>query len=217
MKTIRFILAIFAAVALPSWASGTTTFTETFDGTLLEADWRLGTLDEIVSDGGSPGAYLRNRQLDSAVPNPVFVGPLPSPFFGDYRAARVVSLGLDVNVFSASIGVDRTRSISLVLGSDMGTPDDPSDDCQIAFPGKALPKPGSGWRSYEFKVPSDKTKLPSGGVLLGCSGLAPDDAWNAVITHVTLVQFPFSDPGIFWFFQIWDVGMDSIRITAPSR
>jgi hypothetical protein len=77
----------------------------------------------------------------SAVPSPVFVGATPSPFFGDYRAAGVVSLGLDVNVFSASIGVDHSRSVSL----------------------------------------------------------------------------SFSDPGIFWYFQIWDVGIDSIRITSSSH
>ena len=217
MKTTRIAIAILAAVVLPAWASSTTTFTETFDGPLLDADWRLGTLDEIVSDGGHPGAYLRNRELDSAVPSPVFVGPTPSPFFGDYRAAGVVSLGLDVNVFSASIGVDHTRSVSLVLGSDMGTPDDPSDDCQIAFAGNPLPRPGTGWRSYDFKIPSDRTRMPSGGVFLGCAGLSPDAAWNAVVTHVTQVQFPFSDPGVFWYFQIWDVGIDSIRITFSSH
>src|SRR5262245_8591020 len=89
-------LAMVAALAVPSWAAQTITVTESFDGTLADATWRLGTLDEIASDGGSPGPFLHNPQFDSAVPTPTYVGPLPSPFFGDYRAAKVVSLGLDV-------------------------------------------------------------------------------------------------------------------------
>ncbi len=220
MRDKLTLLVLFATfpIAAPSRAATTTTFTETFDGTLADATWRLGTLDEIVPDGGHPGAYLRNRQFDAAVPTPVYVGPLPSPFFGDYRAAGVISLGLDVNVFSASIGVDHGRPVSLVLGSDMGTPDDPTDDCEVYFVGpKPLPQPGTGWRSYDFKVPSDHVTVPPGWTVRGpCAGLAGDAAWNAVITDVTRVTFPFADPDTLWYFQIWDLGVDSIRITTAA-
>ncbi len=214
VRTCILVLA-GACLALPASAALTTTVTETFDAPLDQVTWRLGMLDEIVADGGSPGAYLRNRELDAAVPSPVYFGPLPSPFFGDYRAAGVASFGLDVNVFAASMGVDRTRVISLVLDSDMGTPDDFSDDCQVYFVGhKPLPSPGTGWRSYDFRVPADSTTLPPGWTVRGsCGGLSADAAWNRVITHVTRVSFPFSDPNLFWFFQVWDLGIDSVRIS----
>jgi hypothetical protein len=208
-------LAIGALAFVPSHAATTTTVTETYDGTLADAAWRLGTLDEIVPDGGSPGAYLRNRQLDSAVPSPVYVGPTPSPFFGDYRAASVYSLGFDANVFAAGIGVDNRRPVSLVLGSDMGTPDDPTDDCEVYVVGsKNVPRPGSGWRAFEFKVPSSQTTLPQGWTVRGfCAGLDADASWNAVITNVTRVEFPFADPDTLWYFQVWDLGIDSVHIT----
>jgi hypothetical protein len=208
------VLVAAACLALPASAASTTTVMETFDGPLDQATWRLGVLDEIVAVGGSPGAYLRNRSFDAAVPSPVYFGPVPSPFFGDYRAAGVTSLGLDVNVFAASMGVDHARAISLVLGSDMGTPDDVSDDCEVDFVGhKPLPSAGSGWRAFDFRVPSDTTKLPAGWRVRGsCAGLTGDAAWNRVITNVTRVSFPFSDPELFWFFQVWDLGIDSIRI-----
>src|SRR6185436_16178417 len=132
MRTSSFLAILFAvALAVPASAAQTRTIQETFDGKIDEATWRLGTSDAIEPTGGSPGSYLRNAELDSAVPSPVYVGPLPSPFFGDYNAAKVTSLGLDVIVYAASIGVDNRRPISLVLSSDMGTPDNSSDDCDV--------------------------------------------------------------------------------------
>ena len=41
----------------------------------------------------------------------------------------------------------------------------------------------------------------------------PDAAWNALITNVTNVRFPFSDPDLFWYFQVWDLGIDDVHIT----
>ena len=211
-------IQIAAAVVLLSFASGTSTTTETFDGPLDQATWRLGTLDEIEDAGGNPGAFLRNRQLDAAVPAPVFVGTAPSAFVGDYRAAGVTSIAIDVNVFAASIGVDRSRTLTLLLMSEMGTPDDPSDDCAVYFVGnRSLPRVGSGWQTYPFHLPSGKTRLPPGWSVSGaCAGLSPDDAWNAVVTGVTRVSFPFADPGTAWYFQVWDVGLDNVRVTART-
>lgn len=220
MNSRHLILALAAGalLAAPAIAATTTTVSENFDGTLADATWRLGTYDQIDATGGNPDAFLHDPELDSAVPTPYYVGPLPSPFFGDYRAASVYSLGLDVKVFAASFGVDAHRPISLVLGSDMGTPTDPTDDCEAYQVGaKPVPRPGSAWRSYDFRVPSDATTLPTGWTIRGfCAGLGPDDAWNAVIQNVTRVSFPFADPDTFWYFQVWDLGIDNVRITFRS-
>jgi hypothetical protein len=211
-------MLVAAASSGLSRAAVTTTATESFDGTLDDATWRLGTLDEIDATGGHPGSFLHNPQTDSAVPTPIYIGPANTPFLGDYSAAGVISLGIDVNVYSASIGVERTRELSLVLTSDMGTPDDPSDDCDAYVVGAKLPQPGSGWKSYTFHVPSSRATLPSGWVIRGfCGGLSEDDAWKAVITNVTRVTFPFSDPDLLWYFQIWDIGFDNPRITSRTQ
>jgi len=212
--SLTFAILFALTLAVPAAAAPTTTVTEPFDGTLEQATWRLGTLDTIEPAGGSPGAYLHNPQFDSAVPTPTYVGPLPSPFFGNYRAASVTTLGLDVIVYAASIGVDNKRPVSLVLTSDMGTPDDPSDDCDVYTVGnRNVPRPGSAWRSFDFRVPASSTTLPTGWTVRGaCGGLSGDGAWNAVITDVTRVSFPFSDPDTLWYFQVWDLGIDNVRI-----
>ena len=215
MRTTPLLaLLLTLAPTLPAAAATTTTVAETFNGTLEQATWRLGTLDVIEPDGGHPGAYLHDPEFDSAVPTPSYDGPLPSPFFGDYRAASVTSLGLDAIVYAASIGVDHKRPISLVLSSDMGTPDDPTDDCDVYTVGhKNVPRPGTGWHRFEFLVPSQDTTLPAGWVVRGeCAGLGPDEAWNAVVTNVTRVTFPFSDPDLLWYSQIWDLGIDDVHI-----
>ena len=54
-------------------------------------------------------------------------------------------------------------------------------------------------------------------MLGACAGLSQDAAWNRVISNVTRVSFPFSDPGVFWYFQVWDVGIDSVRISFATR
>lgn len=221
MRKLALAMTIALALAVPAAAapSTTTTTAETFDGTLDQATWRLGTLDTIETSGGNPGAYLHDPQLDSAVPSPAYVGPLPSPFFGNYRAANVTSLGLDVIVYAASIGVENKRPISLVLTSDMGTPDDPTDDCDVYTVGmKNVPRPGNPWRAFDFKVPSGATTLPNGWIVRGaCGGLPANDAWNAVITNVTTVSFPFSDPDTLWYFQVWDLGIDNVRVSVSSQ
>ena len=96
----------------------------------------------------------------------------------------------------------------------MGTPDDPSDDCDVYTVGnRNVPRPGTPWRSFDFRVPSDSPTLPSGWTVRGaCAGLAANDAWNAVMTNVTRVSFPFSDPDTLWYFQIWNLGIDNVRI-----
>ncbi len=210
---MRYALLALLAVS-PTLAAPPPEVVESFDGTIDQATWRLGLYDTIETDGGSHGGYLRNREFDAAVPQPVYVGPMPSPFFGDYRAAGVTSLGIDVNVFSADMGIPHDRNLALVIGSDMGTPEDFSDDCQaFVVNRKPLQQPGMGWRSFDFRVPSASTTLPAGWQLDGpCGGLSPDDAWNLIITHVTHVGFPFAPPMTMWFYQVWDLGLDNVRV-----
>jgi hypothetical protein len=208
---------LLAVLALgPARAGTTTTVTETFDGTLDDATWRMGSFDQISTFGGNPGAYLRNTTLDAAELQ-IFAKPNAAAFLGDYRARGVIALGIDINILAVGISA-QGRPVSLVLHGDMGTPDDSSDDCDAWFVGsKNVPKPGTGWKPFDFRVRSDQKTLPPGWVLDGvCRGLGEDDAWNAVITRVTGASFAFGEPGFFYYFQIWSLGVDNARITTGA-
>ncbi len=215
MRTLRAlaVLSLCVLLAPAAWATRYGTVTETFDGTIDDASFRLGTYDAIEYDG--PNAYLHNSLLMMAVPTPIYIYPPPSlPFLGNYRDMGVTELGIDLVINSVSMGVDK-RQLGLSITSDMGTPDDTSDDCEVyTVSPHNLPKPGTGWKSFEFKVPSGATTLPAQWVVRGpCAGLGPDEAWNAVMQNVTRLTFPLSDPDLMWFFQIWDLGIDNVRIT----
>jgi hypothetical protein len=216
LRPAALVLAVGLAFTAGRAAPSTTT-TETFDGTLDQASWRISSVDVIFTIGGNPGGYLRARNFDQAEPTLVTIPEQAQPFLGDYRAMGVVSLGVDVNLFGVGISADG-RPVSLSLTSDMGTPDDTSDDCEAVFVGaKNVPKPGTGWKSFDFKVPSQSATLPQNWVLVGtCAGLPQDDAWNRVIQNVGRASFEFGEPGFFYFFQVWDIGFDNPRIvTTP--
>ena len=209
-------LALLAALlAVPTFAAPTTSVVETYDGTIDTASWRVAPFDVIEPTGGSPGAYLHVSSLDSAAPR-IFAFPgLDEKFIGDYRAEGVTGLGVDVQLFGTDFALG-ARPISLYLNSDMGTPDDTSDDCDAVLVGnKNVPKAGTGWKSYDFKVPSQSTALPNGWVLVGtCGSLPAGDAWSYVITHVKQPSFTFGEPDFLYIFQIWDLGFDNPRITS---
>ena len=220
MKVSRILAVATLSLLLAgtALAAPTTTIAETFDGTLADASWRAATADTIVATGGHPGAYLRSDPLDAAVPSLRLQPGLGPQFLGNYRFLGVSSAGLDVALFSAGFGADQ-RPVTLLLGSDMGTPDDPSDDCELAqVSGKFVPRPGTGWKGFDFKVPSQSTTLPQGWQLVGtCAGLSPDAAWNAVIQGVQRVRFDFGEPGFAYFFQVWSIGWDNPRITLRGN
>jgi hypothetical protein len=209
-------LAVATLAVTLAAATTMTTTTETFDGTLDQATWRIGTNDAILGSGGDPGSYLRNPSYDAAEPQIVAL-PSATAFVGDYRARGVISLGIDVDIFSIGINADG-RPVSLDLYSDMGTPDDTSDDCDAVYVGpKHVPRPGTGWKGFDFRVKSANTTLPPGWELSGvCGNVSADEAWNRVITNVDRVSFLFGEPGFFYFFQVWDLGIDNPRITTAA-
>jgi hypothetical protein len=195
-------------------AAPTFTITEDFEGTIDDASWRSSPQDTIVSTGGNPGAYLEALR-DSAEPVILTIPALAAHFLGNYRGKAVSGMGIDVAIFDVGIS-DDGRPVSLHLLSDMNTPDDPTDDCEIAtVSAKSLPRPSPGhvWRSFDFQVPSAATSLPRGWQVVGCPGLDDNAAWNAVITHVSQASFAFGEPGFFYFFQTWDIGYDNARIS----
>jgi len=215
-KTIT-TLAVLALAATVSFAQapGRTTFTETFDGGSNVGGWTWGNFNDVIrDDGGNPGAFLENTELDTFAPQAVQLGA-GSPFTGNYRALGVSSLGIDLAVFHVDFS-SAGRNISLLLTNDGGTPDDFSDDCTVYKIGKKVgPDDDGTWKSYSFEVPAKAKGLPDGwGVLgLSCPGHDLKEAWKVVTTKVDRVDFFFGDPTLFYIFQVWDIGMDNPTIT----
>lgn len=190
----------------------TETLTEQFSQGSNEGGWTIGGVEFHFAHGGNKGSYIESRANDTYAPQPRTTAP--SGFSGDYRARRVLAVGVDLITLRVDFSAAE-RPLSVLLTSDPGTPEDPFDDCTAYLLGTEFaPEPGQGWRSYSFAVPSDSETLPEGwGILEGCPEATPDAAWNRVIQDVDELRYFFGDPTFFFIFQQWNTGIDNPSIT----
>jgi len=211
-RDVMLLIALSALVSVLGWAEVLTTFTENFEGTLQDVYCRSGSGNEIVAAGGNPGAFLHNPAAVTPLPVLATVSPVPWIFTGDFRILGVTDLGIDVNVFAVS-GEAGDRPVSLGLIRYGGT-GDPADDCDLLLPGKEIPRPGSGWKSYNFRVPAWKPAMPAHWSAYGaCASWPRDTAWYQVMQRVSEARFYIGDPRASYSTESWDIGFDNARVT----
>lgn len=187
-----------------------------FEGGVNLGGWTYGgPFGGISGSGGNPGGYWNEPDIDTFAPQLRTTTP-GSVFLGDYRGRQVSGLSVDLITFDVDFSA-AGRPLSLMLGSDNGTPGNFNDDW-AAFTMNALevPQPGEGWRSFEFDVPSGSAALPAGWEFVEFGpGANPD--WNTLIGGVDEVRFFYGDPRNFFIFQMWDLGADNVAIeTIPG-
>lgn len=213
-RPLALVVALIAAVASASTQAGRPiTITEEFENSNL-GGWTFGNpaIEGLEPDGGNPGAFFRNRFLDTFAAQPRTTPRLRSPFIHDYRAKNVTFVGIDLAVFDADFST-QGRPLSVILFDDGDTPNDATDDCSVYHVGgHPTPMPNGNWQRYRFRVPSQSEVLPRGWAVQGCFGRTPDEAWNRVITGVDQLRFFTGDPERFFIFQVWDVGIDNPTI-----
>lgn len=212
MSLVRWALGCLLVLASPLARADTTI--ETFTGGSNVGGWTFFPGDRIETAGGNPGAYLHAPGVFTYGPWPRTSGA--SVFTGDYRAERIVSIGVDlitIDVALAALGFP----LSLMLYSDNETPGDSSDDWAAYTLGPNVPLPGQGWLSYDFSVPSQSAVLPPGWEILALgSSSPPDPDWNDLVTSVSRLAFLYGDPTELLLEQLWDVGLDNARICADD-
>lgn len=188
-------------LALPAAAQG---YVETFEGGTNAGGWTFGnTIEGIDPAGGNPGAWLHNSVIDTFAPQLRTTAP-GNPFQGDWRTMGITRVGVDLITIAVNFPFQRECTLMLSDGNltvyRLGT--------------EFVPQPGTGWKSFEFDVPSASTTLPAGWTFNG-TGVTPDQAWNQVITNVAEVRFFYGDPTFFYIFDQWNVGADNARIGGP--
>jgi hypothetical protein len=193
---------------------------EEFTGGSNEGGWEIwwNNYNTIEASGGSPGEYLR---LDNSLGGltchflEIFPTSWPASFSGDWRAAGIDRIGLDVNLAAgATTGMGEW---TIKIANDAGTPGDDADDCFIEFVSSQLPPQSSGWQSFEFAVPTSETSIPFGWSVGGpCAGTT-SAIWNSVITDVSYFRIKMdTDPLAFCNFFTWDFGVDNLRVEGSS-
>lgn len=208
--SLALVLLFFAA---PNLRAG---FVETFDNGSNNGDWHLTVNPATIEpDGGNPGPYLR-ATADAAVPTWYVPLDTPSTFFlGDYVQKKVGTLSFDINIFSGVEVPD--RAMTLDLKTTLGTGDF-SKGVDAYYIGTHISKFPVGWRSYEFAVDATSPAIPSGWVVTKGNGKPGTDAdWQALMHDVETLGVELGEPGFFYPFGIWDLGLDNPRITRLLR
>jgi hypothetical protein len=205
---------LVAGLALSSAPAFADTFTETFDNGSNVGGWLYGGPGETIeSSGGNPGWYLHSPSIDTFAPQPRTSGP-DSVFTGNFQDRNVSVIGIDLITIAVDFSA-ADRPLTLMLVSAAGTPGDPSDDWAAYFIGpQNVPVPGDGWVSFSFNVPSQSPAPPPGWQTIAFGPNSPPPNWNALITDVDEVRFFYGDPTNLFIFQMWDVGLDNVTITA---
>ena len=196
LPSFALLALALALLAAPALATGTVV---TFDNSVNTGGWTYGPPSTFPSAGGNPNWWLSSAP-DTFAPQ-LRTTSAHSPFVGNWRTNKVVSVGVDLRTIATQFNFERPLSLVLSGGG-----------CQIYFVGAGLvPQPAEGWKKFDFAVPSQSLTMPAGwAVLNGCGD--PDSAWNTVMTNVTEVNFFYGDPTFFFIFDIWNVGADNVRI-----
>lgn len=194
------------------------TFVEPFDaGPNHVGGWSFGLPVTYPASGGNPGVYQRTQGLDTYAPQPRTAWGVDSVFTGNYRAANVTSVGIELDTFAVDFSA-AGRPLSVMLIDDNNTPSNFNDDWAAYKIGvDNVPVPGQGWKAFNFDIPSQSTTLPAGWHTIQLGPNAPQNPdWNDVITDVDQLRFLYGDPAGFFIFQMWTLGIDNARIThAP--
>jgi hypothetical protein len=215
--------ALLLSLGLAS--AGETTQVEDFEDLANQAGWIVNPAQDFIDEqGGHDGAFLRTPVVAFA-PSPRTTVGIESIFTGNYRARNVTNVGIDLKTFSNTAPGVVTWPLSVVLSGDSGTPVNQSDDCFVFFQGtdpvppEEVPcatshDPCSGWRDYEFDIPSQSETLPAGWQVIDFNGCAnTDEVWNSIITSVNQLNFHYGDPRFPAPDISWHIGIDNPHVT----
>ena len=191
-------------------------FVETFDNGSDNGDWHLTVNPPTFeTDGGNPGPYL-HATADAAVPTwYVPLGTEPTYFLGDFAGKKVGTLAFDINIFTGVEVPD--RAMTLDLNTTLGTGDF-SKGVDAYYIGTDISQLPLGWQTYEFPVNATSLTIPPGWVVTKGNGRPGTDAdWQALMHDVETLGVELGEPGFFYPFGIWDLGLDNARVTRLIR
>jgi len=200
----------------PSAALSAQQYTETFNQLTNSAGWTFGAPVQVLEpSGGCPNlGYLHGSSIDTTIPFLRTGAGVSSPFTGNYRARRITQVGACTVVHSTDFPVAGLQP-AVILVSTNGTPGDPSDDWgAYRLSPLGLP-PVNTWLSLSFAVDAQANTLPPGWQYIEFGpSVPPSRNWGQLVQSVDRLEFSFGDPSLFYIFQMWNVGADSIYVVS---
>lgn len=187
---------------------------DNFDSGANPNGWTFAPFDQVEASGGNPGGWLHVAGLDTYYPIMESGPAAAAPWVGDLRAAGVTRISFDAITQYTDFNT-YGNPMTLLLRDTKGT-FDVNDDDYAYFLGAEMPLVGSGWKHFDFVVPSRSVAQTPPGWKGGWAGdgdhFRPGVDWNDVITSVDRVEIWWNDPASFSIFQMWEAGVDNLEI-----
>ncbi len=201
MQKLAGILVI--VMMLGATADAGVLYVDTFAGGANPSGWEYGAADNVVeTTGGNPDGFLHGTGWGFNYPELRTGFGAATPFHGDYRAAGVDGMSMDLTTFYApSWAMDGAPGFTGTL---------------VLFgPGMAAATPlnasmfdsHAGWHNISVAIPSADTSTPAGWYDYFGGGLD----WNTLMTGVEQVQVNYFDG--FGAGMNFEVGVDNLALT----
>lgn len=202
MKRSVIMAAVLLAACVATAQAGVV-YVDGFDGGANPSGWEYAAADsQVWTTGGNPDGMLHGLGWSFNYPELRTGFGAATPFHGDYRAAGVDGMSMDLTTYYApSWAMDGQNGFTGTL---------------ILFgPGMAAATPlnanmldsHAGWHNISVAIPSAATSTPAGWYDYFGGGLD----WNTLITGVEQVQVNYFDG--FGSGMDFEVGVDNITLT----
>jgi hypothetical protein len=162
-------------------------FVETFDNGSNNGDWHLTVNPATIEPDGGNPGPYLHATADAAVPT----------WYVPLGTAPTYFLG---NFAGKKVG---TLAFDINIFSGLEVPDR----------AVALDR-----RTYEFPVSAASPIIPPGWVVTkGNGGPETDSDWQALMQDVETIGVELGEPGFFYPFWVWDLGLDNAWVTRLLR
>jgi len=180
----------------------------------------------IEPSGGNPGMYLQQSGFSTDIPSWGTASPRFQPdsndtyktdsvFVGDWTAAGVTSLRVDLDVLHVGSWAHRPLTLQITQMDDTGF----NVDYTATWSTDNMDTAPIGWNHYDFAINANGGVIPSGWTFTHGDGTPATDAeWATFLSRVDLVQFIYARPQtVYPGLGTWTLGIDNISIqTVPE-
>ena len=204
MRRSVLVGAMLLAVAAPG-ALAAGVYVDGFDGAANPSGWEYAAADNyLLTTGGNPDGMLQGTGWGFNYPELRTGWGATTPFHGDYRAAGVDGISMDLTTYDAPSwamdGQNGFTGLLILFGQGMAA----------SMPMNVhMLDSHAGWHNVSVAIPSaDTSAVPAGWTDYYGAGLD----WNTLITGIEQVQINYLADGS-GIGMNFDLGVDNIALT----
>jgi hypothetical protein len=220
MRNVLLASTLAVAAFGSSALAGNILVNENFDSSA--GDWFLQG-NQMLFPGGVSGNYLGIPLIDTFG---VTLHAASGPLTGDLTQYAGLEFSMSMRTFAfnnfAGEPIDPAFRPLTLQFVDTGDPNDFTDDVSVYVVGQSLPQVKDEWSTITFSVPT----TTGAGLPMGWGGTGDEDpntfepilpadrTFESVMQSVDEVRITTFQPGFFYGFSFYEVGIDNLVVRA---